>query len=111
MKGCFSSPNKSIHKMLSKRFSVIEIDEFRTSIRYNKDPTQELKNYKAKRKNRKRKSVHSLLTLKRDPNSVILNRDINASKNILCLLKTYLKDQTRPEAFSRSVLVPSVVGN
>ena len=52
---------------------------------------------------RKKRSIHSLLTLKRDPqcDSVILNRDINASKNILMLLEQNLYYNIRPKAFCR----------
>jgi hypothetical protein len=96
MKGCMPSPNKGLIKVLKKRFEVLSIDEFRTSKLYNKDLTKELINVKVKGK-----SIHTLLTPKENPEGVILNRDTNASKNILFLLKEYLYYQRRPLEFQR----------
>jgi hypothetical protein len=95
------TPNKGIIKILKKRFDVVTVDEFRTSKLYNKDLTQELTNIKIK-KGKKNKSIHTLLTLTRNPNGVILNRDKNASLNILKILKEYIFYQTRPIEFCRN---------
>lgn len=100
MKGCISSPTKRIGKILSQRFSVVEIDEFRTSKLYNKDLSIELTNFKVKRGGQ-RKKVHTLLTPTRNPNGVILNRDVNASKNILYILECLVQDKERPEELRR----------
>ena len=102
MKGCMSSLNKGISKLLMKRFEVISVDEYKTSKIYNKNMTDELTNVKIK-KGKKNKSIHALLTPKRNPNGVILNRDINASKNILSIMKEYLNTQKRIPIFSRLV--------
>ena len=92
-------PNKSIYKLLTKRFKhVYLIDEFRTSITYNKDHTKELTNIKINKK-----SKHRLLTPKENPKGVIVNRDHNASINILNILKEYIYNRKRPEAFTRSL--------
>jgi len=53
-------------------------------------------------KGKKNKSIHTLLTLTRNPNGVILNRDKNASLNILKILKEYIFYQTRPIEFCRN---------
>lgn len=100
MKGCISSPTKTIGKILSQRFSVVEIDEFRTSKLYNKDLSIELTNFKVKQ-GKRRKKVHTLLTPTRNPNGVILNRDVNASKNILYILECLVQDKERPEELKR----------
>jgi hypothetical protein len=104
MKGCMPSPNKGLIKVLKKRFEVLSVDEFRTSKLYSRgtkgaqaEPAfGELINVKVKGK-----SIHTLLTPKENPNGVILNRDTNASKNILFLLKEYLYFQRRPLEFQR----------
>lgn len=99
MKGCMPSPNKGISRLLSKRFDVVEVDEFRTSKIYHNDLKTELVNVRVKKK-----SIHGLLTLSGKPSSVILNRDKNASRNIQLILETYIKGQIRPEAFCRKVV-------
>jgi hypothetical protein len=100
MKGCMPSPNKGIYKLLSKRFDVVEVDEYKTSKTYHKDFTETLTNLKVK-KGRKNKPIHALLTLTGTKNGVILNRDKNASYNIQYILHTYLQTQKRPEVFCR----------
>ena len=96
MKGCMPSPNKGIFKLLTKRFDVVEVDEFRTSKIYHDDLTTELVNVRVKRK-----PIHELLTLTGKPMSVILNRDKNAARNIQLILETHINQQIRPEAFCR----------
>jgi hypothetical protein len=100
MRGCMSTPHKSLLKILQKRFEVVIVDEHRTSKLYNKDPTQELKNLKVRR-GRKMKSIHQLLTPTRNPNGVILNRDRNACQNMLDILREYVWYRTRPSEFCR----------
>jgi len=99
LKGSAPSLNKSLYKILSGCFRVLEVDEFRTSKLYNRDTTKELEKKKVRGKRR-----HALLTLKGKSNGVIINRDNNASKNILGICEEYLKNQTRPQAFNRVVL-------
>jgi len=101
MKGCMPTPNKGISKLLMKRFEVISVDEYKTSKLYNNDLTKELTNIKVKR-GKKSKSIHTLLTPTRNPNGVILNRDRNACKNILLIMKEFLHTQTRKAEFSRT---------
>jgi len=74
------TPNKGIIKILKKRFDVVTVDEFRTSKLYNKDLTQELTNIKIK-KGKKNKSIHTLLTLTRNPNGVILNKELKVVRS------------------------------
>ena len=106
MKGCMPTPNKGISKLLMKRFEVISVDEYKTSKLYNNDLTKELTNIKVKR-GKKSKSIHTLLTPTRNPNGVILNRDRNACKNILLIMKEFLQTQTRKAEFSRKQIVDS----
>lgn len=106
MKGCMPTPNKGIAKLLIKRFEVVSVDEYKTSKLYNKDLTKELTNVKVKRGKRS-KSIHTLLTPTRNPNGVILNRDRNACRNILSIMKEFLQTQTRKAEFSRKQIVDS----
>jgi hypothetical protein len=96
MRGCMPVPNKGLIKVLKKRFTVVSVDEFRTSKLYNRDTSKELTNVKVDGK-----KIHTLLTPTRNPNGVIVNRDHNASKNILRILKTFIESQTRPIEFMR----------
>lgn len=103
MKGCISTPNIGMKKLLLSRFDIVEVNEFNTSKLYNKT-LKEMVNVSVKRKKHK-KSLHEILTPKEETKCCIfVNRDTNACKNILLLGKCYLESQTRPEAFIRKVI-------
>lgn len=95
------TPNKGISRLLMKRFEVISVDEYKTSKLYNRDLSKELENVRVKR-GKRTISIHTLLTPKSNPNGVILNRDRNASKNILMIMKHYLETQDRILEFRRT---------
>ncbi len=100
MKGCIPTPNKGIKKLLASRFEIIDVNEYNTSKLYNKTFT-ELENVNVRR-NKHKKHLHEILTLKGEPdNRIFVNRDINACKNILYLAKYYLQYQDRPKEFQR----------
>ena len=102
VKGCNATPNKRLVKLLKRRFEVVSVDEYNTSKLYNKDPSVVLDNVMMRKKGRKRRSkFHRLLTPKRNPNGVIVNRDTNAAKNILNILSGWIMHQRRPLAFCR----------
>ena len=91
-KGSKSSLNIGLYKLLSKRFDVVEIGEFRTSIRYNRDISQTMENFKIWKKIKgrwKKAPIHKLLTLKEEPN-VVVNRDKNTAINIQRILREYV---------------------
>ena len=103
MKGCISTPNIGMKKLLLSRFDIVEINEFNTSKLYNKT-LKEMENVSVKRKKHK-KSLHEILTPKEETKCrIFVNRDTNACKNILLLGKCYLESQTRPEQFTRKVI-------
>ena len=103
MKGCISTPNIGMKKLLLSRFDIVEINEFNTSKLYNKS-LKVMENVSVKRKKHK-KSLHEILTPKEETKcSIFVNRDVNACKNILLLGKCYLESQTRPEEFTRKVI-------
>ena len=103
MKGCISTPNIGMKKLLLSRFDIVEINEFNTSKLYNKS-LKVMENVSVKRKKHK-KSLHEILTPKEETKCrIFVNRDVNACKNILLLGKCYLESQTRPEEFTRKVI-------
>jgi len=100
MKNLISSPNIGIKRLLHSRFEILETDEFRTSKLYNKT-FKELTNVKI-RKGKHSKKLHQVLTLKEETEKrIMVNRDKNASLNILHLGKYYLEHQSRPIEFQR----------
>ena len=100
MKGCIPAPNIGFKKILNKRFEILEINEYNTSKLYNKT-LKELTNVSI-RKNKHKRYLHEILTLKEDPERCIyVNRDKNACKNILNIGKEYLQIQTRRKEFTR----------
>ena len=103
MKGCISTPNIGLKKLLLSRFDIVEINEFNTSKLYNKT-FKEMEHVCVKRKKHK-KSLHEILTQKEETKCrIFVNRDTNACKNILLLGKCYLESQKRPEEFIRKVI-------
>jgi len=113
MKGCIPSPNIGFKKILNKRFDIVEINEYNTSKLYNKT-LKELINVSI-RKNKYKRYLHEILTLKEEPllkasrrlvpsepeRCIYVNRDKNACKNILNIGKEYLETQTRKKEFTR----------
>ncbi len=100
MKGCIPCSNIGIKKLLASKFEIIDVNEYNTSKLYNKTFT-ELENVSV-RKNKHKKQLHEILTLKGKPEiRIFVNRDKNACKNILHLVKCYLQNQTRPKEFQR----------
>lgn len=103
MKGCISTPNIGMKKLLQSRFIIVDVNEFNTSKLYNKT-LKEMENVTVKRKKHK-KSLHEILTPKEETKCrIFVNRDTNACKNILLLGKSYLEKQIRPEEFTRKVV-------
>ena len=103
IKGCISTPNIGMKKLLLSRFDIVKVNEVNTSKLYNKS-LKEMENVNVRRKKHK-KSLHEILTPKEETKCrIFVNRDTNACKNILLLGKCYLESQTRPEQFTRKVI-------
>jgi len=103
MKGCISTPNIGMKKLLLSRFDIVEVNEFNASKLYNKT-LKEMENVCVRRKKHK-KLLHEILTPKEETKCrIFMNRDVNACKNILLLGKCYLESQMRPEQFTRKVI-------
>jgi hypothetical protein len=101
MKGCISSPNIGIKKLLLSRFEIIDVNEYNTSKLYNKT-LREMKNVNIRIKKHV-KHLHEILTPKeKTEKCIFVNRDVNACKNILTITKEFLKYQSRPKEFKRN---------
>jgi len=106
MKHSESSLNQGLVDLLRQRFEVVSVDEYRTSQIYSKDHRIKLEKARLPVYPPEGASpikFHSLLTFQRENQSIFVNRDRNASENILKCLQTYIfEDRMRPQAFSRS---------
>ena len=102
-----AGPVKQLERELSKRCKVVSVDEFRSSKLHEKCHCELQKTYRQKADKNgvlRRVKVHSVLFCSnRSCNGMRVNRDVNASRNMLALLKQQLRDGSRPEAFRRSV--------
>ena len=95
-------------KLVNKRFDTALVHEFRTSKLHN-GTFKELHNHKPEGSERK---LHRLLCVQVNENSgsenkksIFVNRDVNACKNILLLLKSWVFHKKRPKEFCRSKIV------
>ena len=98
MKGCDPSPVVGVRKLLSKKFRVVEVDEYKTSVTCN-ICLERLLAYKK----RDGKMSHSRLCckncgLKETRTKRFVDRDVNAARNILWIGKS----SERPACLSRS---------
>ncbi len=110
MKGCYSTPNIGLKRLLSKRFEIFDVNEYKTSKLYNKNH-KELTNVKI-RKGKHLRSLHEVLTLKEDTEKrIFVNRDVNACKNILSIGLHYLKNRERPKEFIRTNMNSCLIEN
>jgi len=96
-----SVPTKRIRKVLAKKHTIYEVDEFRTSCLHNKTEERCENLYLADKRGIERK-IHSILTYKAENRRMeCINRDNNATRNMEKIVKQYLKDKTRPEKYRR----------
>ena len=119
-----STPNKKYEKILSKNFMMLKLNEFRTSIIEYKSEIKcenlikknEYKNMKITsvfaleklkiinekkyKEEIKEKRIHKILTCKTSENQMkYINRDINATKNMIKIMKSYIKSGIKPKIF------------
>lgn len=103
-----STPGISMKRSMAKRFRVLNMDEYKTS-KLNCHTLEENKNlYIHKRK------LHSVLTYQMENNRLgCIQRDANASINMVNIIKNYLLNSDFPEAFKRpkkSITPPKING-
>ena len=104
--GTVSAPIQKLKVNLKKYCSVIEIDEYKTSKTCNKCHKEICLYRNRLKKNKDAKSklrtIYSVIRCKNNECSLsCMNRDINASKNILELLLCEKENKERPKCFSR----------
>ena len=101
-----AGPVKQLETQLRRHCKVVSVDEFRSSKLHAACHCELQKTYcKKADKNgvlRRVKNYPVLFCSNRSCNGIRVNRDVNASRNILALLQTELRDGNRPEAFRRS---------
>lgn len=108
MKYIMPTKGVGMRRILRKRFNLALIDEFKTSKVHYETQTLIEKNAKVKNKNGKEVKLHRVLNVEVDGDSgsenkksIYVNRDINACKNILSILKSWVFHQTRPQIYCR----------
>ena len=118
-----STPNKKYEKILNKNFPMLKIDEFRTSIIENESEKKcenliieqkyEKLNIKSvysleklkkqnltKYKKEMNKKIHKILTCKTSEKFIkYINRDENATMNMISIVSSYINNNIKPEIF------------
>ena len=99
-----------LYRILDQAFDhVVIVNEYKTSQLWNKDTSVVLENYvvkilpqnRHKHNNRNTRALHTLLTSQGNPNSIIVNRDRNAARNIRSIFLHQIRTGVRPPAFAR----------
>lgn len=103
MRGQISTPGIGLKRKIAEQLTVYNLDEFRTSC-LNYKTLERSENLYLPDKRGRIKKMHSILTYKMENNRKgCINRDNNASRNMIKIVLQYLKDRTRPQAFRRDV--------
>ena len=109
IKGSPSGPVKRLERELRKHCRVVSVDEFRTSKLHFDCKTQLHNQYSEKRCKDgavKTVKVHSVLHCRNSGcHGMTVNRDVNAARNILRLLRLRLEGRARPVEFCRSASI------
>lgn len=104
-----AGPVKQLERELKRHCKVVPVDEFRSSKLHESCHCELHKTYfKKTDKNGVLRSVKNYSVLfcsNRSCNGMRVNRDVNASRNILALLQDELRNGSRPQAFRRSTFV------
>jgi hypothetical protein len=103
-----SMPNSGMKKLLSKRFKVWLVDEYRTSM-LNHITEEKMENLKKKIRYEKdgkektyTKKIHSILTFQMGRGRGCINRDYNACRNMYKIVEKLLSGEGRPINFCRT---------
>ena len=93
---------------MAEKFTVYNIDEFRTS-KLNYKTEEVSGNLSLPDKKNEVRKIHSILTYKTEKGRMgCINRDENAVNNMIKIVESYLKDGTRPEKYTRSYKFPII---
>jgi len=102
LKGKMSTPNLGLKRKLGEYFTVYTLDEFRTSC-LNYKTEEKCENLYLPDKKGVIRSIHSILTYQTENNRMgCINRDENATNNMIKLVNYYLKNKDRPQKFKIS---------
>ena len=106
VRGCRPGPSGRLRRELRKYCTVVDVDEYRTSKTCNCCKLRNFKHMVLRRHDAAgvltSKKVHSVLHCRTNGClSMTVNRDVNASRNILELILTILRGVDRPECFCR----------
>ena len=102
-----SAPSIGIKRLLKKRFEVYLVDEYNTS-KMHHQTREEMKHHKIMLSYQKDgkdmkylKEMYSILTFKTSNGYGCINRDMNAVKNMLQIIKGEIEGTDRPEHLRR----------
>lgn len=96
-----STPNMGIKRKISEHMKIYNLDEFRTSILNNVTENKCENMYIPDKKGQMRKK-HSILTYKMENNRMgCINRDRNAVKNMVKIVRYYMEHKERPLNYKR----------
>jgi hypothetical protein len=107
IKGCTPGPSGRLRRELGRYCKVVVIDEFRTSKTCNCCKQRCFRNMRKKVRDDETgrityQNVHSVLHCRNSGClSMTVNRDVNASRNILEILRAMVDGLERPEPFRR----------
>ena len=101
LKGKMSTPNLGLKRKLGEYFTVYTLDEFRTSC-LNYKTEEKCENLYLPDKKGIVRSIHSILTYQTENNRMgCINRDENATNNMIKLVHYFIENKDRPEKFRR----------
>ena len=112
-----SAPNMNIKRKLKETMEVLTIDEYNTSkihyktevecnnLRITKTYNKDGEEHKSVRK------IHAVLTYQTGKRSGCINRDINATKNMIKIVRSLIFSGNRPEIYKRKPSNPTLVGS
>ena len=105
MRNYVSTPGIGIKRKLANYFKIITVDEYKTSQTcYNCE--NKLENFQLRENPRPYKEgnhfVHSLLRCKNVNCNKFWDRDVNASLNMVKIIKQYISNKTRPKPLLRN---------
>lgn len=90
-----TTPNLGLKRRLAESMKVYNLDEFRTSC-VNYKTEKRCENITLPDKFGKEREMHSILTYQMEnKRKGCINRDNNATNNMIKIVKSYLKDKTK----------------
>jgi len=100
-----TTPNLGLKRRLAESMKVYNLDEFRTSC-VNYKTEKRCENITLPDKFGKEREMHSILTYQMEnKRKGCINRDNNATNNMIKIVKSYLKDKTRPKIYCRDTIL------